>query len=208
MDGRNPINVAVCFMLALAMTLGWSFLEIWTDEPGLTLAAMAAGTIAIIAVWAGIWAVTSRLIRKRSYFKNHVALICLYMIAGTCAWYAEIYVDFLTNENWLSSVVVYGCNFVLLACLLYYSLNIATRMPRRQQKTSAVVVSAALIGGVYLFSLVSAKTFNQQPLYPTTLEPYLAQFAPADTVDGFIKDSKKLFSSDVFEKKKAAKKDS
>ena len=194
----QPLSVWGCFLLALAVTLCWAYLEIWAEEEGLALAGFAAGTLGIIVLWSAIWSVAGRLTHRRAHFRSHIALICLYLTAGTIAWYIEAYIDFLTNENWFSQMTTYGINFVLLGFLLYGSFTLATKLPQRRRMISAGFFSFGIVAGVFLFGLVGAKNFNQQPLYPATLEPYLSQLAPADTVDKFMMGNDKLFSSDEF----------
>ncbi len=196
----RSLNVWASVLLALAVTLCWTFLQIWTDEPGLSLAAAAAGTALLIVLWAAAWSVAGRLTRHKAHFKSHAAMMCLYMIAGTVAWYIEAYADFLTNENWLSGGISYGLNFILLSFLLYGSLTLATLMPQRRRQLAAVFFSFGLVGGVFIFSLVGAKSFNQAPMYPATLEPFLSQLAPADTPEQFMAGNKDLFASDEFDR--------
>lgn len=195
----KPFTVWLCFILTLCITLGWGYLEIWSDEIGLTLAGVAAATLALLMLWSAVWSVAGRLARHRAHFKSHVGLMCLYMMAGTVAWYVEVYIDFLTNENWFSTVASYGVNFILLALLIYGELTLATRMPPRRRRLSSIFFSAGVVAGVFAFTLISTKAFNQQPLYPYTLEPYLSSLAPAKTVDNFMKGNEALFASDEFE---------
>ena len=196
----KPLNVAACFLLAVAITVCWAWLEIWAEEEGLALAGAAAGTTGVIILWATIWSVGGRLTHHKAHFKSHITLVCLYLIAGTVAWYVEVYTDFLTNENWFAQVATYGLNFISLSFLLYGSFALATRMHRKRRIISAAFFSFGVMAGVFIFSLVSAKTFNQQPIYPTTLEPFLSQLAPAKTVDQFMTGNEKLFGSDEFAK--------
>lgn len=193
-------NVFACYLLALALTLGTTWLEVWTDEPGMALAAGGAVMTGIVAVWAAVWSVAGRLARQRAHYRSHAAMMCLYIIVGTLVWYAEIYVDFLTNENWISDTVAYGSNFILLAALLYGGLTLSTRLSPSWRRKAAGLFSFGVMAGVFIFGFVAAKNFNQQPLYPSTLKPYLAQLAQADTLEAFMAGNEKLFSSDEFEK--------
>ncbi|MFH1157387.1 MAG: FHA domain-containing protein [Pseudomonadota bacterium] len=194
---RAP-NVWASFLLALALALGWAYLEVWTEDIGLALAGAGAGTVGVIVLWSAIWSVAGRLTRHKAYFRSHAAMVCLYTIAGTLAWYVESYVDFLTNENWVALLTTYGINFILLAFLLYGSLTLATLMTERRRLVSAGFFAAGVMGGVFALSLISAKNFSQQPLYPSTLEPYLSRLAPADTVEEFMAGNGDLFSSEEF----------
>ncbi len=199
----RPLNVWACFVIAVAITLCWSWLEIWSEEEGLALAGAALGTIGVIVIWSAIWSVAGRLTHHKAHFKGHVALICLYLIAGTVAWYIVAYIDFLTNENWFSHIATYGINFVMLAFLLYGSFALATKMRRRRRIISAGFFSFGLMAGIVVFTLVSIKSFNQQPIYPSTLEPFLAQLVPANTVNEYMDGNDRLFASDEFTQDKA-----
>jgi len=194
----SPLNVWACFMLALAVLMGWTFLEIWTEEPGMVLAAGAAGTVVTVLLWATLWSVGGRLISHKSYFREHAALISLYLVAGTLTWYIEAYTDFLTNENWFSTVVSYALNFLLLVPLLYASFALASRMTRQRQLVSSLFLSGSIMAGIFLLGIIGTKSFNQQPLYPFTLEPYLSWMAPTESVDKFMVNNNKLFSEKEF----------
>ena len=191
-------NVWMTFLLTLAFVLGWTYLEIWTEEVGLILSSTVAGTVGVIILWAAAWSVAGRLARHQAHFRSHAAIACLYMIAGTLFWYVEVYVDFLTNENWVAILINYSINFILLAFLLYGSLTLATRMIRRRRQVLAVFFSIGVMGGFFALNFVSAKKFNQQPLYPSTLKPCLSRLAPTDTVEEFMVSNKEIFSSKEF----------
>jgi pSer/pThr/pTyr-binding forkhead associated (FHA) protein len=195
----RSVNVWACFTLALAVTLTWTYLEIWSDEPGLSLAAAAAGAVIVIALWAAAWSVAGRLTRRKAHFKSHAAIMCIYMVAWTVAWYIEEYADFLTNENWFSQTLTYALSCLLLGFLLYGSLTLATLMHQKRRRVAAAFFSVGIVSGIFLFGLVSAKSFNQQPPYPATLEPFLAQLAHGNTVEKFMDGNKELFSSAEFD---------
>ncbi|MBU6475891.1 MAG: FHA domain-containing protein [Alphaproteobacteria bacterium] len=194
----RPLNVWACFLLALAVTLGWAWLEIWSDEESLALAAAVAATAGIIVLWSTLWSVGGRLTRHKAHFKSHIALICLYMIAGTAAWYVEAYTDFLSNGDWLSQSVTYGLNFILLSLLLNGSLALASKMRRRRRAAAAMLLSLGVTAGVFIFTTASTKSFNQQPVYSATLEPYLSGLAPTESVSGFMADNDRLFADRTF----------
>jgi hypothetical protein len=198
----RPLSVWGCFLLAIALTLCWAWLEIWSDEVKVALAAAAGGVAIAALLWAALWSAGGRLARHNAHFKGHLALASLYMIASTLAWYIEAYIDFLAN-GWFSKAVTYSINFVLLGFLLYGSFALATKMPRRARAVSAGAFSLGIVAGVFILGLVSAKNFNPQPDYSATLEPYLSQFAPAHTPDAFMAGNEKLFSLKEFKGKKA-----
>jgi hypothetical protein len=191
----RPVNAWLCFLLALALTQAWAFLEIWSDKTGMTLAGAALGTVGTVVVWTTLWAAAGKLILQKPNFRSHAAIISLYLVAGALSWYIETYADFLANENWLANALAYGVNFILLALLLYGSLSLASKMERRRRQLSSVLTSLGIISGIFGMNLVSAKNFNQMPPYPATLKPYLSRLMPADDINAFMAGNEKLFVS-------------
>ncbi|MEZ0260181.1 MAG: FHA domain-containing protein [Alphaproteobacteria bacterium] len=195
------------FALAIALLTGWTYLTVWTEaeDTASRLGAVAAAAFACILIWSGLWAAAGRLIRHKSRFRNHVALFSLYLIAIPIVSTFESYTDFLTNENWFSTVFSYGTHMVLLVCLLYGCLTLTTDMPRRRRVLSSTYFTLGLTIGILALSMASQRDFTPQPEYPAGLQPYLAGLAPADTLDDFMKGSAKLFESETFAKATAPK---
>lgn len=181
------------FAASVAGIMCWTYLEVWSEEVRLALASAGGGAALVVLLWAGIWAAAGRLIRHRSLFVAHLGLFSLYMLLSTLFWYAETYINFLSNENLAATIVSYGLNFLLLTPLLYGALRLATNMPRRRRRFAALFFAGGLVGGTLLFSAISQKNFEPAPFYAATLEPYLASLAPARTVPEYMAENKALF---------------
>lgn len=195
----RPVVVWLSFILALVIVTGWSYLEIWNNEPGPQLAAAAGGTLAFILVWSALWAVAGRLIRHKSRFRSHVALISItVLISVGVLSYIEAYADFLTNENWVAMLGTYILDLLLLVALLYGSLSLATDLARKRRAQAASYFSIGIMVGIFALTQVAQRHFVQEPTYPAHLEPYLASLAPTDSLDAFMKGNDDLFDSNVF----------
>jgi hypothetical protein len=201
----RPVVVWVAFVAALGVVTGWSYLEMWNNEPGPQLAAAAGGTLAFILVWSALWAVAGRLIRHKSRFRSHVALISLTVIISVgILSYIEAYADFLTNENWVAMVSTYVLDLLLLVGLLYGSLSLATDLSRRKRFNASAYFSVGIMLGIFALSQVAQRHFVQEPTYPAHLEPFLAELAPTDSLDDFMKGNGDLFTSNAFKAPEAA----
>jgi hypothetical protein len=195
----RPVVVWTSFVLALCIATGWSYLEIWNSEPGPQLAAAAGGTLTFILIWSALWAVAGRLIRHKSRFRSHVALISLTIVVSVGVLsYVDAYADFLSNENWMAMAATYFLDSLLLVGLLYGSLSLATDMTRRRRISASVYFSVGIIAGAFALTQVAQRHFVPEPSYPSQLEPYLANLAPTDTLDDFIKGNAELFGSHIF----------
>lgn len=190
------------FALAIAMLTSWTYLTVYTEpeDTASRLGAVAAAAFACILIWSGLWAAAGRLIRHKSRFRNHVALFSLYLIAIPVVSTLENYTDFLTNENWFSTIFSYGVHMSLLVGLLYGCLTLTTDMPQRRRILSSTYFTLGLTIGVLALSMAGKRDFTPQPEYPAGLQPYLAGLAPADNLDDFMKGSAKLFDSETFVK--------
>ena len=197
----NPLTVWTSFALIIGVSVGWQYLEVWSDDLSGPLGGTAFGVAVAILVWSALWGVTGRLVRHKSRFRSHVALVSLFgtlMVVGSVI---ESYAAFLSNENWLADAVNYLVNGLLCAGLIYGSLTLATDMSQRKRRFWA----GMFVVGAIVCSLGLAQTskghFSSSPDYASRLEPYFAALAPADSVDGFMKENDQLFSSDVFKEK-------
>jgi hypothetical protein len=192
----RPVTVWGSFVLALVSAIGWSYLEAWNPEPGPQLATSGAAVLAFILVWSALWAVAGRLIRHKSRFRSHVALISLVItLSFTVVAYLKAYADFLTNENWIAGIITQGLSLAMLVGLLYGCLSLATDMPERRRFGAAAFFSVGLLVGLYALSQISERNFRQHPEFPSALKPYLAHMAPADSAEDFMTGSAKLFES-------------
>ncbi len=193
-------NVWTSFLVALILTYEWAWLTIFTpDGEGLALTTTTATAAGIIIFWAAAWSVAGRLTRRhKANFQNHVALVSLCMIVSRVAWYVGSYINFLTNDNWLSQCITYGFNSVLLGFLLFGSLTLASKMQHKRKIAVAALLSLGFSASAFLFNTLSTQKFNPQPVYSASLEPYLDNLAPTQTVGAFMTGNSRLFATDTF----------
>lgn len=190
---HRPAAVWGVFFMAFAAMQGWAYLEIWTQETGMVLAAAAAAMAGGIMIWATLWSVAGRLARNKPNFRSHLIVASLYLNAALVVWYVGVYADFLASENRVSSLISYGLNFALLTLLLYVSLALATRMTERRRMAVSAFFSFGVLGGMLSIGAIDDMNFNQQPPYAATLRPYLSRLAPANTIGEFMAGNEKLF---------------
>ncbi len=203
----KPLNVWASFLISLMIIAGWTYLEIWEYHIAPTIAANVGLAFSLVFIWAGLWAVTGRLIKHKSHFQAHMAIASIYFAASTILWYLQSYVDFLTSENGFSVFVSYLTNITLFSFLLYGALSLATEMNKRKRTQSAVFFSAGVAAGIFLLGTATASEFEPDPAYPATLEPYMARLAPAENLGEFAKGNEALFNAEEFKPKAARKKD-
>jgi hypothetical protein len=201
----RPFNVWVYFALAALAVSGWTYATVWSEDPGLVLAGAAAATGVIALVWAALWSVAGRLIRRRSFFLAHLAMISLYLFFGAIVTFLSAAIDFLFSDNWPALAVGYLMNGALLALLVYGSLSLSTLMKKRRRLAAALFFAGGITCGVLGVGLAQSGKFNSEPGHPSRILLYLDRIAPAGHIDDFMANSARIFSADTFKAKKDVK---
>lgn len=200
---RMPV-AALLFIAVLAMTAGWSYLEIWSSEAAMTAAMSVSAVFVIVTIWASLWAVVGRLLTHRSRFALQVSLGCIYVAASLVLGIALRGIDFLFSGNLVSEAATLLTQTVLLAVLIYACLAAATPLPARKRLQGAIAFACGLMISIVSLSTISNMGFSSVPPITTTLSPSLARFAPAVDAGQFIDDSVSLFEDVAVKDKTAA----
>lgn len=189
---RMPV-AALLFVLALAVTAGWSYLDIWSNEAAMTAAMSVSGVFAVIVIWASLWAVVSRLLTHRARFAAQLSLASLYIMVSLALGMVLRAVDFLLSGNLLAQAVTLVCQTGLLAVLTFFCLAAATSLSAPRRRRAAVSFAGGLLISIVSMTAISNMGFNPVPPFSPTLSPGLARFVPADAAGQFIDDSQSLF---------------
>ena len=145
----------------------------------------ALGFAMIVSVWAGIWAVASRVTVHRFHFVGHVGVASLVTLAGLLWSVAIEWAVFFFPDAGLSDVLSVGIGLVLLAALVAGHLSLASGLSRQRQWRAgfAVAGTALLIGG--LATLVEEESFSDVPTFSGIVKPVAGEWLPTETVDEF-----------------------
>jgi hypothetical protein len=194
----KPLNVWAFFALAVALSVAFTYTSVWSEETRLMLAGAGAGTAVSLLVWAALWSVAGKLIRRRSCFRAHLALISLFVACSILSAWASEALSFLDSEGLPAALAGYALGACLLVFLIYGSLALATQIGRGRRLAASAFFALSLGFGVFTVDLIASEKFSSDPLYPYLLVPYLDAAAPARTLDQFIGKGAKVFGSDTF----------
>jgi hypothetical protein len=174
------------FTLAVAAISLMDYIAFWSENTAAQAAKTAGGAGLAILLWALPWSVAGRLIRHRSGFRAHVALVSLCLLAATFLWPLQDLLNFLTSENLFSLVCEYMVNGALISVLVYGSLAVATHMTVRHRALAAGFFTAGLMSVIIGLSYISSGSFTPHPQYAAGLEPYFHNLPRADSLDDFL----------------------
>lgn len=197
----RPLTVWTSFLLSAACIVGWRYLGTWRDEEiAETLGAAGFGAVIVTLIWAALWGVAGRLVRHKSRFRSHVALFSLFILLTIGADFVTSYADFLTNGGVGATVLSYALNMALCIGLLYGSLTLATEMNDKKRRVWCAFFALGMALAGVGFSQATKDRFEPMPKYASTLEPYLASLAPAESLESYMAANAAVFASDMFEK--------
>jgi Inner membrane component of T3SS, cytoplasmic domain len=138
-------------------------------------------------VWAGLWALVSRLIVHRLNFFAHVAVVSfglvlswIFSATGGALAFA------LGVDRWLSWLQAVAL-FVVFAMVSYGHLRFATGLARRTRLVVCLIVGMLLAGSAQLSQRVREQQFSANPRYSLTLHPPQWRIRRASSTENFYK---------------------
>lgn len=143
-------------------------------------------------LWAGIWALLSRIFVHHASYVAHGVIASLGVIAFIAANTLVEYYAFLFSAHVSADILFYALAGILASVVLYGHLRFTTLLSAR--RTAAI---AGGIGGVLacLFGLslyVQSLEFNDALPYPPELKPVPWQVEADKTPEAFVRDAAKL----------------
>lgn len=197
----RPKSAFAIQAIGIGLICFFAYATIWSDQPSAAIGgALGAACIAMV-IWAGIWSIAGRLIKHKGNFNAHLSLASLFLAFSILTAFVIDYLNFLSNDSDFIFALDNASSYVLTAALIYGALALATEAPKRKRLNLAIRYSMLLFLGAAGLFYASMDDFDSAPPFSSTLEPYLSSLASATDVDGFIKESDKLFSSDTFKGK-------
>ena len=107
------------------------------------------GVIALLAVWAGGWALATRVLTQRTLFLAHLGLVSLVAVAADAVWTLGGYVEYILPslaEALIGDVVSVLATLVFIALLLAGHLALTSSLSPARRLAWAFGLSASLIG--------------------------------------------------------------
>ena len=149
-------------------------------------------TFAMLLVWAGLWALASRIIVSRIHFSEHFIIACGAIVGfftlGASSEWTEFLFPFIPI---IWSAGLFG-SAIILAALVYGHLKFATSLRRRSRFWAALAVSVAMAGVSAISDFASRSKFSNVMDFTGIVKPIDEALLPTITIDQFIDRSQKL----------------
>ncbi len=172
--------------LTAAMIVLQEYAATYTHVRLLTLLPPALLVVALLAAWAGFWALASRLYgHQSSYFAHGViaglAMTGLYLLNTVQAYYA-----FAFSAELSGVLLQYLGVIIILGLLLYGHLRLCVLHSPKAIAAMACVAAALIVSLSGLTSYVYTSEFSDELSYPAQLKPLAFKVVKSATLDGFI----------------------
>lgn len=149
-------------------------------------------TVSMLASWAGMWALASRIVVSRFNFAQHVTIACMALLTisalGVVAEWSEFFLPRLPIL-WIAGVFGYG---LVLAGLVYGHLGAASPLRRRSRLWAAAAISLVVVGTSAISDYAARSKFSTVMEYTGVVKPIDAAWVPATSVDEFVSSTEKL----------------
>jgi len=182
---RSKRSAVVALLAGLAAFVLWSWGESIERITAADLVGEAIGVMAGIAMWAGVWALASRLAVHRFEFLAHVtvastavAVIFVYTELGS-------YVQFLIPAPAVAAAVAIG-GVAWGAAWLYGHLSFASRLTPHRRFAWATSITVGLLVVGWVLTLAEQESFSVFTDDPGVLKPVPAGLVPARSVDDYV----------------------
>ncbi len=148
--------------------------------------------IVLVPIWAGIWALLSRLFMQHTAYVSHAVIASLGLIGFLSANVAVEYYAFGFSAL-RSADILFHLLLGLLACaMLYGHLRFTTLFSRRRIGIIAFISAASLVGLSGFTAYVQELEFNDTLAYSPELKPPQFQMTPDKSLEEFMRDAAKI----------------
>jgi hypothetical protein len=172
-------------VLAMGVFSLYTWLGNVSRTSGSDLVSTMMGFALLVSLWAGIWAVASRVTVQRFHFVGHLAVASAVALAALGLTTLTDWSSFFFPDSGMAAVVSVVISFALLSALVAGHLSLASAMRRRRQWRVGLLVSGLLVAIGSLAALVDDDSFSDVPKFSSTLKPVAAAWVPTKPVADF-----------------------
>ena len=143
-------------------------------------------TFSMVLVWAGLWALVSRIVLNRFHYGQHFVLACAAIVVSLMVGTAAEWIEFFfpaSQALWVTAIVASG---FILGVLIYGHLGLASSMWLRSRFWAGLAVSVAVTGLGVMIDYDNRSSFSTVMEYSAILKPIEPALLPATTMERFI----------------------
>lgn len=148
--------------------------------------------VVLVPVWAGIWALLSRVFMHHAAYVAHAMIATLGVIGFLCVNVAVEYYAFGFSALLSADILFHGLLGLLACAMLYGHLRFTTLFSPRRIGVIAIATAVGLVGLSGFTAYVQSLEFNDALPYPPELKPPQFQMAPDKSLEEFVRDAEHI----------------
>ncbi len=188
----SPVVLGV-FALLLLSLLGLSSYQ--SSAQAKTLGQLLLENIEVVVLvplWAGVWALLSRIFVHHAAYISHALLACLGVIAYLCINTFVEYYAFGFSALLSADILLQGLLGLLVCLQLYGHLRFTTLFSPRRIGLITLLTSVGVVGLLSFTSYIQSLEFNDTLPYPPELKPPQFQIAPEKSLESFMRSAQTI----------------
>jgi hypothetical protein len=143
-------------------------------------------TMVGLGVWAGFWAMASRISQQTFSFRIHWCIACLALVVASLFEVMREYYMFAFAAGWSGLALLWGMAVVWLGALLWGHLRLCTLMSSRKLALNAGAAAGCVVGLFAISWYTSTSEFNTFTSFHPALKPPAFQITGKVSADEFF----------------------
>lgn len=179
--------------LLLLGILGLNAYQISAQQIKLSKLLLESLEVAILVpIWAGLWAILSRVFAHHTAYVSHAVIACLAVISFFVAdTFTEYYAFGFSAQ--LSAEILFHILFgLIVALVLYGHLRFATLLSPKRIGVFSGLIAAGVVALSGFTTYVQELDFNDTLPYPPELKPAQFRMVPEKSLDTFVRAAEQL----------------
>lgn len=148
--------------------------------------------VALVPLWAGIWALLSRIFVHHAAYVSHALIACLGVMAYLCINTVVEYYAFGFSALLTADILLHGLLGLLIFAVLYGHLRFTTLFAPRRIGLIALTVAVSIVGLSSFTAYVKSLEYSDTLPYPPELKPPQFQIKQAKTLTEFMRAAEKI----------------
>jgi len=148
--------------------------------------------VVLVPVWAGVWALLSRIFMHHAAYVSHAVIATLGVIGFLCANVVVEYYAFGFSALLSADILFHVLLGLLASAMLYGHLRFTTLFSPRRIGVIAVSTAVGLVGLSGFTAYVQSLEFNDTLPYPPELKPPQFVITHEKSLQEFMRDAEKI----------------
>ena len=148
--------------------------------------------VVLVPLWAGIWALLSRIFVHHAAYVSHALIACLGVIAYLCINTVVEYYAFGFSALLAADILLHSLLGLLMFAMLYGHLRFTTLFAPRRIGLIALTIAVSIVGLSSFTSYVQNLEYSDTLPYPPELKPPQFQIKQPKTLTEFMRSAEKI----------------